>query len=150
MSFPQKTRTTVWKPPLTDPWFVPPPWFEGKQKGGFVKGRFGRICPRSGFWYRGTSACTLVLVLGSGEHPKVPSVRFLVPGNIRRNDPFGNHSVLRTPDRCRFSASLVQKSLPDSAHQKSFWRSPKIFVWRVRCLVRFPLPIRFACTPPIF
>ena len=22
MSFPQKTRTTVWKPPLTDPWTI--------------------------------------------------------------------------------------------------------------------------------
>ena len=64
---------------------------ERKQKGGFVKGRFWRMCLRSGFWYRGTSAWTLVPVLGAGEHTNVPLFRFLVPGNIRQNHPFGNH-----------------------------------------------------------
>ena len=43
--------------------------FERKQKGGFVKGWFWRMYPRSGF--------------GAGEHPHVPSCSFLVPGNIR-------------------------------------------------------------------
>ena len=47
--------------------------------------------PHSGLWYRGTSACTLVPVFGTGEHPNVPSFRFLVPGNIRQNHSFGNH-----------------------------------------------------------
>ena len=28
--------------------------------------------PRSGFWYQGTSECTLVLVFGTGEHPPKP------------------------------------------------------------------------------
>ena len=46
---------------------------EREQKGGFVKGRFWRMCPRSGFWYRGTSECTLALVFVTGEHlPKPP------------------------------------------------------------------------------
>ena len=49
------------------------------------------MCPRSGFSYRGTSACTLVPVCGTREHPNVPSFRFLVPGNIGQNHPFGNH-----------------------------------------------------------
>ena len=31
--------------------------------------------PRSGFGYWGTSACTLVPVFGTGEHPNVPSFR---------------------------------------------------------------------------
>ena len=33
--------------------------------------------PRSGFWYRGTSECTLVTVFGTGENP--PKPRFLKP-----------------------------------------------------------------------
>ena len=37
--------------------------------------------PHSGFWYRGTSACTLVPVFGTGEHPNVSSFSFLVPGH---------------------------------------------------------------------
>ena len=60
--------------------------FERKQKGGFVKGRFWRMCPRSCFWYRrtsectlvfrvwcrGTSECTVVPFYGTGEHPPKP------------------------------------------------------------------------------
>ena len=61
---------------------------ERKQKGGFIKGRFWRMCSRSLFWYRGTSACTLGPVCGTWEHPNVPSFRFLVPVNIRQNHPF--------------------------------------------------------------
>ena len=30
--------------------------------------------PRSGFWYRGTSTCTLVPFFGAGEHPNVPNL----------------------------------------------------------------------------
>ena len=37
---------------------------ESKQKGGFVKGWFWRMCPRSGFWYRRPGFCTLVPVCG--------------------------------------------------------------------------------------
>ena len=77
---------------------VPKP-FEPREER---KGRFRKravlaniICPRPGFWCRGTSACTLV-----AEHPNVPSFRFLVRGDIRQNHPFGNHPFcepLRTP-----------------------------------------------------
>ena len=65
--------------------------FERKQQGCFVKERFWRMYPRSGFWYRRTSKCTLVPVFGTGEHPNIPSFRFLVPGNIRQTHPFGNY-----------------------------------------------------------
>ena len=34
------------------------------------------MCPRSGFWCRGTSAGPLAPVFGAGEHPHVPSLRF--------------------------------------------------------------------------
>ena len=40
-----------------------------RQKGGFVKGWFWRMCPHSGFWYRGTSECTLVPAFATEEHP---------------------------------------------------------------------------------
>ena len=49
------------------------------------------MCPRSGFRSGGTCEHTLVPVFVPGEHPNVPSFRFLVPGNIRQNHPFGNH-----------------------------------------------------------
>ena len=65
--------------------------FSCPKKGGFVKGRFWRMYPRSSFWYRGTSACTLVPVSGTGEHPNVARSGFLVPGNIRQDHPFGNY-----------------------------------------------------------
>ena len=62
-------------PPSNFRRFDPPPPYPGpKQIRGnkrvvFVKGRFGRTCPLSGF--------------GTREHPHVPSFRFLVLGNIR-------------------------------------------------------------------
>ena len=37
----------------------------------FVPGNI-RMYPRSGFWYRGTSECTLVPVFGTREHPPKP------------------------------------------------------------------------------
>ena len=37
----------------------------------------------------GTCECTLVPVFVPGEHPNVPSFRFLSRGNIRQNPPFG-------------------------------------------------------------
>ena len=63
----------------------------GRQKGVFVKEWFWRTCPRCGFRSRGTCERTLVPVFVSGEHANVTSFRFLVPGNIRQNRPFGNH-----------------------------------------------------------
>ena len=51
-----------------------------EQKGGFVKGWFWRMCPRSGFRSRGTCERTRVPVFVLGKHPKVP---FLFWGNIR-------------------------------------------------------------------
>ena len=41
--------------------------FEEETKGGFEKEWFWRMYPRSGFWYRGTSECTLVPVLGTEQ-----------------------------------------------------------------------------------
>ena len=61
---------------------------ERKQKGGFVKGWFWRMCPRSGFWCRGTSECTLVQVFGTGEHLHVPSFRFFGAGEHPPKPPF--------------------------------------------------------------
>ena len=49
--------------------------FKRKQKGSFVKGRFWRMCPRSGFWYRRSGFCTLVLVFGVHHSVFVPSFR---------------------------------------------------------------------------
>ena len=48
-------------------------------------------------WYRGASACTLVPVFDTEEHPNVPSFRFWVPGNIRQNHPLET-TLLRTPE----------------------------------------------------
>ena len=73
---------------------------ERKQEGGFAKGRFWRMCPRSGFWHRGTSTCTLVRVFGTWEHPHVPSFRFSVSGSICQNHPFGNHPLVN-PRTCQ-------------------------------------------------
>ena len=80
---------------------------ERKQKGGFVKGRFWRMCPRSGFWYWGTSAGSLVPVFGTGEHPNVPSFRLLVPGNIRQNHPFGNHPFANARIKLSFTSNIL-------------------------------------------
>ena len=43
---------------------------------------------RSGFGYRGTSACALVLVLVPGNIRMYPRAGFLVPRNLRQNHPF--------------------------------------------------------------
>ena len=60
----------------------------GDKKSGFVKGWFWWTCPRSGFRSGGTCERTLVPVFVPGEHPNVPSFRFLFRGNIRQNHPF--------------------------------------------------------------
>ena len=62
----------------------------GRQKGGFIKGWFWRMCPRSGFRSGGTCERTLVPVFVPGEHPpklrRPPKTTFdmttliLVPG----------------------------------------------------------------------
>ena len=44
---------------------------------GLLKGWFWRMCPRSWFWFRGTCECTLIQLFVPGEHPNVPSFRFL-------------------------------------------------------------------------
>ena len=36
-----------------------------RQKGGFVKGRFWRMCPRSGVCYPRSGSCTFVPVFGA-------------------------------------------------------------------------------------
>ena len=53
---------------------------ERKQKGGFEKGRFWRMCPRSGFWSRGTSACTLAPSFGKGNIRMYPRSGFRYRG----------------------------------------------------------------------
>ena len=69
----------------------------GHERGAFVKGRAWRVCPRSGFGYRGTSECTLVPVFGTGEHQNLPSFRFVEQANIRRNAPFGKPPFCEPP-----------------------------------------------------
>ena len=59
------------------------PCITGRQKGGFVKAWFWRMCPRSGFRFGGTCERTLVPVFVPGEHPNVPSFRFSFRGNMR-------------------------------------------------------------------
>ena len=64
---------------------LPASSFERKQQGGFEKGWFWRMCPRSGwcwgnirmygrsgFGTETTSECTLVPFFGTGEHPPKP------------------------------------------------------------------------------
>ena len=65
--------------------------FTGRQNGGFVKGWFWRMCPRSGFVPGGMRTCerTLVPVFVQGENPNVPSFRFSFRGSIRQNHSFG-------------------------------------------------------------
>ena len=58
-------------------------------KGRFRKRVVWRMYPRSGFCSGGTCERTLVPVFVLGEHPNVPSFRFLFRGNIRQNHPFG-------------------------------------------------------------
>ena len=70
--------------------------FRGETKGRFRKRAVWANVPSLFFWYRGTCACTIVPVFGTGEHPNVPSFRFLVPGNIRQNHPFVNPRTFRT------------------------------------------------------
>ena len=87
--------------------------FEGVSRGNkravSKKGGFGecalvpallpgniQMYPRSGFWYWRNTL-------------NVPSFRFLVPGNIRRNHPFGNHPFANPRVFCIFSFSLVAR-----------------------------------------
>ena len=96
--------------------------FTGRQKGGFVKGWFWRMYPRSGFRSRGTCECTLVPVCVPGEHPNVPSFRFSFRGNIRQNHPFGKppfwSSKTKTPQTVTLQVKIErgQKLKENSAH----------------------------------
>ena len=87
------------------------PPFERKQKGGFVKGRFWRMCPRSGFfgtvvrflyalsgfWCSRSVLCALILVLG-------------VRGTSFGNHPFANPRAIF---QCRILMQ-TQKKIPKS------------------------------------
>ena len=64
------------------------PSFPGRQKSGFLKGRLGRMYPRSAFRSGGTCECTLVPVFVPGEHPNVPSFLLSFRGFIRQTHPF--------------------------------------------------------------
>ena len=55
--------------------------------------------PRSGFWCRGTSACTLVPVFGTGEHPNVPLFRFWYRGTSAKTTLLKT-TLLWTPILC--------------------------------------------------
>ena len=97
-------------------------FFERKQEGGFEKGWFGRMYPRSGFWYGGTSDCSLIQVFSTGEHPNVPSFLFLVQGNIAKTTLFET-TLLRTPDFSRvYSKKWTLKIYPSNL---LFLPSPK-------------------------
>ena len=54
--------------------------FTGRYKGGFVKGWFWRMCPRSGFRSGGTCECTLVPDFRSGGTSERTLVPVFVPG----------------------------------------------------------------------
>ena len=70
---------------------------ERKQKGGFVKGWFWRMYPRSGFWYRGTSACTFVPVLVPGNIRMYPRSGFWYRGTSAKATLLET-TLLRTPE----------------------------------------------------
>ena len=70
------------------------------------------MCPRSGFWYRGTSECTLVLAFGTGEHPNVRFFRFwgsivpvFVPSFPFCSSPEKRHKRKTSPKR-KFSGRI--------------------------------------------
>ena len=67
-----------------------------RQKGGFVKGWFWHMCPRSGFFSGGTCKCTLVPVFVPGEHANVPSF-WSFRGNICQNHPLGKPPFREPP-----------------------------------------------------
>ena len=65
---------------------------------------FWRMCPRSGFLVLANIRMYLFFpFVGAGEHPNVPSFRFLVPGNMRQNHPFGNHPFANPRAFCGYS-----------------------------------------------
>ena len=103
-----------------------------KQKGGFVKGWFWRMYPRSGFWYRGTytyprssvwcrgtSESTLVFFFCTGEHPPKPP--FWKPPSCERptNPPRCAQAGLSTNLGVLVSVWLVL-SLCDTANSGVF------------------------------
>ena len=106
------------------------PFFDREQKGGFVKGRFWRMYPCSGFWLRETQ-CTLVPVFGTGEHLKVPSFWFwyretsakttLVETTLLRTPEFGGpvhilavpQALLVCMESCHVSEDYCGCSGPD-------------------------------------
>ena len=83
----------------------------GKQQGGFVEGRFGRMCLRSGSlgagedarMYQGQKSAQGIShweIKGRFRRrvvlANVPSFRFSFRENMRRNHPFGNHPFVNT------------------------------------------------------
>ena len=90
---------------------------ERKEKRGFVKGRFWRMCPRSGFWYRGARECTLVQFLGSGEHPNFRF--FFRAGEHSPKPPFWKQPFFSREKIVRKSSSAGSL---DSEHVKKLAR----------------------------
>ena len=75
------------------------PKITGRQKGGFVKGWFWRMCPRSGLHSGGTCESTFVLVLVPGEPPNGPSFRFSFRVEHLPKPPFWKTTLLSTPEK---------------------------------------------------
>ena len=69
----------------------------GRQKGGLVKGGFGRMYPRSGLRSGGTCERTLVPVFVPGEHPNVPRSGLRSRGTSAKTTLLENHP-LSTPE----------------------------------------------------
>ena len=68
--------------------------------------------PHSGFRSGGTWERTLVPVFVPGEHPNVPSFRFLFRGNIRQTTLLKNHPLGNPGMICNFRSSRSSPSLP--------------------------------------
>ena len=73
------------------------------------------MCPRPRFWYRATPECTLILDVGTGEHPNAPLFRFVVQGNIRQNHLFGNHPFANPR---AFDSAIAQEQKQTHKHKK--------------------------------
>ena len=74
--------------------------------------------PRSGCWYRETSACTLVPVFGTAEHLNVPSFRFFGTGKHPPKPLFWN--PFANPRSCEGGKS--QRRRDDNKNKVLFLR----------------------------
>ena len=92
---------------------------ERKQKGGFVKGRFWRMCPRYGSLCRRSVFCTIVPVFGGVCRSVlfVPSFPSLGSREHPPKAPFLETTLLRTPDH----AQKREESVTGSSNSNSIF-----------------------------